>query len=120
MSLVDATVAQRQRSVKNDIVQPPISYMGLVAVLVLLIVMLSYRLIFGDGSVQDYWRLQKEAVAQHNELNRLEDRNKALRAEVDDLRKGLAAIEERARSDLGMIREGEIYYQFIEKKLKPD
>ena len=51
------------------------------------------------------------------EVKQLQDRNLSLDAEVKDLKKGLDAIEERARSEMGMIKEGEIYYQVIEPKL---
>ena len=47
------------------------------------------------------------------EVERLQERNSSLDAEVKDLKKGLDAIEERARSEMGMIKEGEVYYQVI-------
>lgn len=50
------------------------------------------------------------------QVDKLKERNQALNAEVTDLKKGLDAIEERARSDLGMISQGEVYYQVIDNK----
>jgi cell division protein FtsB len=47
-------------------------------------------------------------------LEKLRQRNRALQAEVLDLKKGLDAVEERARSELGMIKEGEVFYQVVE------
>lgn len=87
-----------------------------VAVLVLLLLVLQYRLWFGDGSVQEVWRLTEESRATRAELLRLRGRNQALAAEVRDLKSGLDAIEERARSDLGMIGEGETFYRFVREK----
>jgi len=85
----------------------------LVAVLVVLLLMLQYRLWFGAGSIQEVSRLRDEANASRAELIRLNTRNKALAAEVADLKRGLDAIEERARADLGMISQGETFYQFV-------
>lgn len=85
----------------------------LVAVLVVLLLMLQYRLWFGDGSIQEVSRLHSEAASSRAELIRLNNRNKALAAEVADLKRGLDAIEERARADLGMISQGETFYQFV-------
>jgi cell division protein FtsB len=87
----------------------------LVAVLVVLLILLQYRLWVGEGSLAEVHSLRKEIEAQKAELQRLRQRNLALQAEVNDLKQGLDAIEERARSELGMIREGEIFLQIIEK-----
>lgn len=87
-----------------------------VAVLVVLLLALQYRLWFGDGSVQEVWRLTEEARATRAELLRLRSRNQALAAEVRDLKSGLEAIEERARTDLGMIGEGETFYRFVRER----
>ena len=85
-----------------------------IVVLVLLLVYLQYRLWFGDGSLQEVWQLHREVEAQREENLRLRERNDALDAEVLDLQQGLDAIEERAREDLGMIKEGETFYQIVE------
>jgi cell division protein FtsB len=82
--------------------------------LALLILLLQYRLWVGEGSFAEVANLKREIATQHHELGRLRERNRALQAEVDDLRHGLEAIEERARSELGMIKEGEVFYQVIE------
>jgi cell division protein FtsB len=83
-------------------------------VLLLLLVYLQFRLWFGDGSLQEVWQLHREVEEQREENVRLRERNDALDAEVRDLQQGLDAIEERAREDLGMIREGETFYQVVE------
>jgi cell division protein FtsB len=85
----------------------------LFAGLVLLLMALQYRLWFGDGSLQEVWRLREEARSSRAELMQLHSRNQALAAEVADLKSGLDAIEERARADLGMIDKDETFYQFV-------
>lgn len=61
-------------------------------------------------------QLEQEVEQVNIEVKRLQERNQSLDAEVKDLKKGLDAIEERARSEMGMIKEGEIYYQVIESE----
>ena len=85
----------------------------LIALLILLLCLLQYRLWVGPGSLADVSNLKQEISAQREELVALRERNRALQAEVEDLRSGQSAIEERARSELGMIKEGEIFYQVI-------
>jgi cell division protein FtsB len=58
--------------------------------------------------------LEQEIDTVQSEVNQLQERNKALDAEVMDLKKGIEAIEERARSEMGMIKKDEIYYQVID------
>lgn len=87
----------------------------LVAVLIVLLLWLQYKLWFGDGSMMEAWQLERALEEQRRENAELRERNQALRAEVDDLKRGLEAIEERARSEMGMIKEGETFYQVIEE-----
>ena len=87
----------------------------LVAILLILFLVLQYDLWVGDGSLATVWHLQKEVDAQQLENTNLKERNEALAAEVKDLKTGLDAIEERARNDLGMIKEGETYIQVVEE-----
>jgi cell division protein FtsB len=86
----------------------------LIVLLLLLLVYLQYRLWFGDGSLQEVWELHREVEAQRVENLQLRERNAALEAEVRDLQQGLDAIEEHAREDLGMVKEGETFYQLVE------
>lgn len=86
----------------------------LIALLVVLLIYLQYRLWVGDGSLAEVWRLRGAVAEQQAENARLQERNQALDAEVRDLKEGLEAVEERARSELGMIREGEVFYQIVE------
>ena len=86
----------------------------LIGILALLFVLLQYRLWVGEGSLAEVNNLRHEIELQRGELERLRARNRALRAEVDDLREGMEAIEERARNELGMVKPGEIFYQVVE------
>jgi len=82
--------------------------------LFVLLLLLQYRLWVGDGSLAEVWDLYQQVETQRDENQSLRERNQALEAEVQDLKKGLGAIEERAREELGMIKEGETFYQIIE------
>jgi len=92
----------------------------LIAILVALILILQYRLWVGDGSLAEVYHLKRQIEEQRATLEKLRERNKALQAEVEDLREGLEAVEERARSELGMIKEGEVFYQVIQEPAKRD
>ncbi len=85
----------------------------LLTLLVVLFAGLQLRLWFGDGSIQEVWRLRNEINSSRAEVMRLTVRNQALAAEVADLKSGLEAIEERARAELGMIGEGEAFFKFV-------
>jgi len=78
------------------------------------LLLLQYPLWFGSGGVFAVWRLHREIAAQQQENARLKDRNQTLEAEVNDLKQGLAAIEEHARAELGMVKKDETFFQVIE------
>jgi len=86
-----------------------------IGLLLLLLLALQYRLWTGDGSLAEVQSLQDEISAQKAELEQLRARNQVLEAEVIDLHEGLDALEELARSELGMIKRGEIFLQVIEE-----
>lgn len=86
----------------------------LAGILLLLLLGLQYRLWVGDGSLAEVQSLRDEIAAQNAELKEMRTRNQALEAEVHDLHEGLDALEERARSELGMIKQGEMFLQVIE------
>jgi len=93
----------------------------LLALLLLIFLALQYRLWVGEGSYAEVRHLQQEIANRKAELERMEKENQELRAEIEDLKKGLEAIQERARSELGMIKEGETYFQIVEPEpLKDD
>ncbi len=89
-----------------------------IGILIVLLLLLQYRLWVGEGSLAEVYALRKEVQAQKAELDAMQQRNNALRAEVQDLKKGLDAIEERARSELGMIRDKEEFYQIVDDPKK--
>ncbi|MBV5310564.1 cell division protein FtsB [Chromatium okenii] len=91
----------------------------LIAVLIILVVVLQYRLWIGQGSLAELHSLKQEIALQEAEVTRLLTRNQELQAEVVDLSEGEEAVEERARTELGMIKAGEIFIQVIEKP-KPE
>ncbi len=91
-----------------------------IGILVILLLLLQYRLWVGEGSLAEVHALRKEVQAQKAELDTMQKRNNALRAEVQDLKKGLDAIEERARSELGMIRDNEEFYQIVDDPEKKE
>lgn len=74
------------------------------------IILLQVRLWIGEGSFAQAFQLQAQIDAQLAENQKLAERNELLFAEVDNLRQGVGAIEERARMNLGMIREGETFF----------
>ena len=85
----------------------------LLAILIVMLVVLQYRLWFGDGSLSEVVQLSREIELQKQRLRELEERNRILEAQVLDLQTGLDAFEEKARSDLGMIKQGETFIQLI-------
>lgn len=85
----------------------------LLSLLTVLLLLLQYKLWVGDGSVPEVVHLQQEVEKQQQYKKQLEERNASLDAEVTDLKQGLDAIEERARSELGMFRKDEQFYQII-------
>jgi cell division protein FtsB len=80
-------------------------------VLAVVLVLLQARLWLSNGGLREAWRLEAEVARRTDDNERLAARNAALEAEVRDLKQGLAAAEERARTDLGMIRAGETFHQ---------
>ncbi|MGQ7958928.1 cell division protein FtsB [Pseudomonas sp. SP16.1] len=86
----------------------------LVIVLVLLLVGLQYRLWIGEGSLAQVSRLQQQIAEQQGENERLLERNRILEAEVMELKRGMETVEERARQELGMLKEGETLYLLTE------
>jgi cell division protein FtsB len=88
----------------------------LAGVLAALIVLVQYPLWLGKGSWMRAWDIDRQLAAQRAKNTQLEVRNKGLEAEVRDLKQGTEAIEERARYELGMVRQDEIFFQFQENR----
>ena len=87
---------------------------GLIVILGVLFVGLQYPLWFGHSSMPNAWRLEDKISQQKQENLNLTDRNRILESEVNDLKHGLAVVEEKARNELGMIKPNETYYQIVE------
>ncbi len=86
-----------------------------VALLLLLaLIALQVHLWTGHGGMRDLWRLRERVESQKLENATLKKRNETLSAEVEDLKHGNEAIEERARSELGLLKPGETFYQVVE------
>jgi len=81
---------------------------------VILIALLQYPLWLGKGSWLRVWELNRKVAEQQEKNTALKARNDALNAEVTDLKSGRAAIEERARSELGMIKQDEVFFQVVD------
>ncbi|MCL1123983.1 cell division protein FtsB [Shewanella surugensis] len=85
-------------------------------VLTLLLLILQYRLWFGGNSLSESYQLQDQIQAQQDSNAKLIARNQILREEINDLRSGTEAIEERARNELGMVKKGETFYRVVESE----
>jgi cell division protein FtsB len=90
---------------------------ALTLIFVILIALLQYPLWLGKGSWLRVWNVNQQISSQKEKNKSLKQRNETLGAEVRDLKQGNAAIEERARSELGMIKEDEVFYQVIDQPL---
>lgn len=82
--------------------------------LLIVLVLLQFRLWNGHGSLPDVHRLQAIKQAQIEENEQLRERNLSLAAEVLDLKQGLTAVEERARSEMGMVMPDEAFFQIVD------
>ncbi|ABD80508.1 cell division protein FtsB [Saccharophagus degradans] len=87
----------------------------LAIILVVALLALQYRLWMGEGSIASVVSLNREIAKQKEENARLRERNRLLAAEVDALKQGKDAIEERARNDMGMIKEGETFFMIVDE-----
>lgn len=86
----------------------------LIAIIILLIIHFQYRIWVGDGSIAEIDAYQQRLDELKKQVEDKKERNEALYAEVLDLRKGQEAIEERARDELGMIKEDETFFHVLE------
>lgn len=91
----------------------------LALVLIAVLILLQLKLWVGAGGWREVEQLEATVAAQREENAKLQQRNAALAAEVDDLKSGEAAIEERARAELGMIRPEETFYRVVEPGAGP-
>ena len=88
----------------------------LAGILGALIVLIQYPLWLGKGGWLRAWDTDHRIAAQRQSNERLVQRNAALAADVRDLKQGIDAVEERARYELGMVRDDEVFFQILEPK----
>ena len=88
------------------------------AMLLLILILLQLKMWFGEGGFSVVRRLEQRVEEQAKENEALAQRNRELQAEVEDLRQGLGAVEERARSELGLIKENEEFYQVVPAEIR--
>lgn len=88
----------------------------LTVVLIVLIALLQYPLWLGKGGWLRVWQYSQQIEAHEKRNDYYRQRNETLRAEVRDLKQGQSAVEERARSELGMIKQDEVFYQVMQRK----
>ncbi len=86
----------------------------MLVVVAVLLALASWRLWLSDEGLREVWRLGRAVETQQEQNLTLKQRNSELEAEVKDLKEGLDAVEERARQDLGMTRDGETFFQVVE------
>ncbi len=88
---------------------------SIIVVLLILFGFLQYRLWFGEGGVLEVKALEQKIQQQEADNQKTQEKNEALLAEVMQLKEGTEAIEEKARTDLGMIKKGETFYLFVDE-----
>ncbi|MAD57738.1 MAG: cell division protein FtsB [Porticoccus sp.] len=88
----------------------------LLIILCVFISIFQYRLWIGDGSLSHKHKLQNDAISQQKKNENLRQKNLVLANELKNLTNSTDSVEERARRDLGMIKEGETFYMIVEKE----
>lgn len=88
---------------------------GLTLIFIIIILLLQYPLWLGKGSWLRVWEIDRQLTIQKDLNHKLHVRNQSLDAEVRDLKQGYDAIEERARNELGMIKQDEIFFQILDE-----
>lgn len=83
-------------------------------ILILALVVLQHKLWLGDGNLIQWIKLEKKLEDHQQQNDKLAARNRAMEADIRELKSGDQALEEQARYELGMIKETEVFYQFIE------
>lgn len=89
----------------------------LVVILVVLLLGLQYRLWLGEGSLAQKTALERQVEEQGSRIDVLAERNRILAEEVNGLKSGLDAIEERARTDLGMVKQDETFFLVVDSRV---
>tara|TARA_A200000113_G_scaffold223880_1_gene240496 strand:+ start:2098 stop:2412 length:315 start_codon:yes stop_codon:yes gene_type:complete len=103
---------------KPRVGKPVLQNKWLPIILIVLLGLLQYRLWFGKNSIPDYYNRKQEVHTQALQNANLAQRNALLKADINDLKIGLEAIEERARNELGLIKKGETFYRILPAEFK--
>ncbi len=85
----------------------------LIIILTISLLWMQYRLWWGEGSYHDNMKLAQQIALQQKQLSEEEIRNQALRKDIENLKKGNEALEELAREQLGLIKQGEYFFRVI-------
>ena len=85
-------------------------------ILIVLLAVIQYRLWIGNGSLTEVHHLEQTRQELLDDIRQLQERNQSLAAEVNDLKHGNDAIEERARNEMGLVKKDEIFYQIIHQQ----
>ena len=85
----------------------------IIFILSFFLIVLSYKFLFGDTSFYKYQELKKQVISIQNENIKFKEKIKVLQAEIRSLKTGLEVIEEKARQELGLIKENETFYQIL-------
>lgn len=83
-------------------------------ILIIALVVLQHKLWLGDGNIIQYINIEKKLKDHERENNKLAARNRAMEADIKELKSGDQALEEQARYELGMVKQSEVYYQFVD------
>lgn len=83
-------------------------------ILIIALAVLQHKLWLGDGNLLQWVTLEKKLDEHRQENERLAARNRALEADIKELKSGEQALEEQARQELGMVKESEVFYQFTD------
>lgn len=87
---------------------------SLIIILILALIGLQYKLWLGNGGLLQWHSLEQKLASQSNENDKLIARNRAIEADINELKNGDQALEEQARYELGMVKHNEVYYQFVD------
>ena len=115
--MMRAVIASRHRSAFAEIADTPVRL--ILIGLTVLLVLIQYPLWLGKGSWLRVWDLSRQLDSALAHEQELKERNAKLASEVQDLKEGTGAVEERARYELGLIKDNEVFVQILEGDKKP-
>lgn len=87
----------------------------IIIALIALVAFIQYEIWLAPGGLRTLWNLKHSIIQQHEKNRQLQQRSKAIAADIKDLKRGRQAVEERARNELGMVKDGETFYQVVKQ-----